>query len=145
ILAGIGGSMVNLGLAFAGPLSNKAAAVPSLDRTNLVWLPIVSKFSISLRTGWATGTAWPVLLRPVCSCPRCYDALNGPAFDPFRLLLISLAGWLNQHKQDVIDYLQEENHVLREQLGGKRLRFNNDQRRRLAVGPRNWAGACCMN
>jgi len=55
------------------------------------------------------------------------------AMDPFRLLLISLAGWLNQQQQDVIDYLQEENRVLREQLGGKRLRFNDDQRRRLAV------------
>src|SRR5215469_13506237 len=55
------------------------------------------------------------------------------ALDPFRLLLISLAGWLNEHQQDVIDYLQEENVVLREQLGGKRLRFNDDQRRRLAV------------
>ena len=55
------------------------------------------------------------------------------AMDPFRLLLISLAGWLNQQQQDVNDYLQEENRVLREQLGGKRLRFNDDQRRRLAV------------
>jgi len=57
------------------------------------------------------------------------------AMDPFRLLLISLAGWLNQQQQDVIDYLQEENRVLREQLGGKRLRFNfnDDQHRRLAV------------
>ena len=36
------------------------------------------------------------------------------AFDPFRLLLISLAGWLNQQQQDVIDYLQEEKRVLRE-------------------------------
>jgi putative transposase len=53
--------------------------------------------------------------------------------DPFRLLLISLAGCLNQHQCDVIDYLQEENRVLREQLGNKRLRFNDDQRRRLAV------------
>src|SRR5215469_5733935 len=33
------------------------------------------------------------------------------AIDPFRLLLISLAGWLNQQQQDVIDYLEEENHV----------------------------------
>jgi hypothetical protein len=41
------------------------------------------------------------------------------AIDPFRLLLISLAGWLNQRQQDVIDFLQEENRVLREQLGGK--------------------------
>jgi hypothetical protein len=41
--------------------------------------------------------------------------------DPFRLLLISLAGCLNQHQRDVIDYLQEENRVLREQLGNRRL------------------------
>jgi hypothetical protein len=32
-------------------------------------------------------------------------------------------GWLNQQQQDVIDYLQEENRVLREHLEGKRLRF----------------------
>jgi len=56
-----------------------------------------------------------------------------PAMDPFRLLLISLAGWLNQSQHEVIEYLQEENRVLREQLGGKRLRFNDEQRRRLAV------------
>src|SRR5215813_6587946 len=55
------------------------------------------------------------------------------AFDPFRLLLISLAGWLNQRQQEALDYLQEENRVLREQLGGKRRRFSDDQRRRLAV------------
>ena len=55
------------------------------------------------------------------------------AMDPFRLLLISLAGWLNQRQQEALDYLQEENCVLREQLGGKRLHFNDDQRRRLAV------------
>ena len=55
------------------------------------------------------------------------------ALDPFRLLLISLAGWLNQRQQDALDYLQEENCVLREQLGAKRLHFDDDQRRRLAV------------
>ena len=53
--------------------------------------------------------------------------------DPFRLLLISLAGCLNQHQRDVIDYLQEENRVLREQLGNRRLHLNDDLRRRLAV------------
>src|SRR5215831_4157125 len=53
--------------------------------------------------------------------------------DPFRLLLISLAGWLNQRQQEALDYLQEENRVLREQRRGKRLHFNDDQRRRLAV------------
>jgi transposase InsO family protein len=53
--------------------------------------------------------------------------------DSFRLLLISLAGYLNQQQQEVIDYLQEENRVLHEQLGSGRLRLNDDQRRRLAV------------
>jgi hypothetical protein len=55
------------------------------------------------------------------------------ALDPFRLMLISLAGFLNQRQEDVIEYLHEENRVLREQLGGKRLRLNDDQRRGLAV------------
>ena len=76
------------------------------------------------------------------------------ALDPFRLVLISLAGWMNQRQQDVIDFLQEENRVLREQLGGKRLHFNDDQRRRLAVSPRravrlsgSWSGVsyCCSH
>jgi hypothetical protein len=66
-------------------------------------------------------------------CPLRYDGPMRLALDPFRLLLISLAGWLTQQQQDVIDYLQEENRVLREQLGGKRLSFSDNQRRRLAV------------
>jgi putative transposase len=39
---------------------------------------------------------------------------------------------MNRHQQVVIEYLQEEIRVLKEQMG-KRPRFNNDQRRRLAV------------
>ena len=53
--------------------------------------------------------------------------------DPFRFLLIAVSGWMNQRQLQVIDYLREENHVLREQLGGRRLRLNDDQRRRLAA------------
>ena len=53
--------------------------------------------------------------------------------DPFRFLLISRAGWMNQRQLNAIEYLREENRVLREQLGGKRLRLNDDQRRRLAA------------
>ena len=34
---------------------------------------------------------------------------------------------------DVIEYLKEENRVLREQLGARRLSFTDDQRRRLAA------------
>ena len=40
---------------------------------------------------------------------------------------------MNQRQQNVIEYLREENRVLREQLGDRRLRFTDDQRRRLAV------------
>ena len=54
-------------------------------------------------------------------------------FDPFRLLLISVSGWISHEQHEVIDYLQEENRVLRQQLGGKRLRLSDEQRRRLAA------------
>jgi hypothetical protein len=37
---------------------------------------------------------------------------------------------MNQRQQNVIEYLREENRVLREQLGDRRLRFTDDQRRR---------------
>jgi len=53
--------------------------------------------------------------------------------DPFSFLVVSLAGWMNQHQQYVIHYLIEENQVLREQIGGRRMRFTDDQRRRLAA------------
>ena len=53
--------------------------------------------------------------------------------DPFRFMLIAVAGWMNQRQLAVIAYLREENRVLREQLGGRRLRLNDDQRRRLAA------------
>jgi putative transposase len=50
-----------------------------------------------------------------------------------RFLLLLFSGWVNRQQREVIDYLMEENCVLREQLGGRRLRLNDDQRRRLAV------------
>ena len=40
---------------------------------------------------------------------------------------------MNQQQQFAIDYLREENRVLREQLAGRRSRLNDDQRRRLAA------------
>jgi hypothetical protein len=40
---------------------------------------------------------------------------------------------MNQRQLHIIDYLREENRILREQLGGRRVRFNDDQRRRLAA------------
>jgi transposase InsO family protein len=50
-----------------------------------------------------------------------------------QFLMLIFAGWVNRSQQDVIEYLQEENRVLREQLRGKRLLFTNGQRRRLAA------------
>src|SRR5215469_10144948 len=40
---------------------------------------------------------------------------------------------MNQGQLQVIDYLREENRVLREQLDGRRLRLDDNQRRRLAI------------
>jgi transposase InsO family protein len=54
-------------------------------------------------------------------------------FLPLRLLLATLAGWINRHQQHVIDYLVEENRALREQLRGRRVQLTDDQRRRLAA------------
>jgi hypothetical protein len=60
----------------------------------------------------------------------------------FRFVLIAFAGSMNQRQLKAIDYLREENPVLREQIGEKRLRLNDDQRRRLAAkatrGSRNF-------
>jgi hypothetical protein len=39
---------------------------------------------------------------------------------------------MNRHQQAVIEYLQEENRILLEQLGGKPKRFTDVQRIRLA-------------
>ena len=49
-----------------------------------------------------------------------------------QLLLITVAGWVNQRQQAVIEYLQEDNRILLEQLGGKPKRFTDAQRARLA-------------
>jgi transposase InsO family protein len=53
--------------------------------------------------------------------------------NPIQLVLLTLASWISRHQQDVIAYLVEENHVLKEQLKGKQLRLTDDQRRRLAA------------
>lgn len=56
-----------------------------------------------------------------------------PLSYPLRFILVAIAGWIHQRQREVIDYLQEENRVLREQIGPRRLRFSNDQRIRLAA------------
>ena len=53
-----------------------------------------------------------------CNALGCYSGPMRRTLDPFRFLLVTVAGWLGQQQRDAIDYLREENRVLREQLGG---------------------------
>src|SRR5690349_624482 len=48
------------------------------------------------------------------------------------MVLGVLTGWLDRRERDAIASLIEENRVLRSQLGGRRLRLTDDDRRRLA-------------
>ena len=52
---------------------------------------------------------------------------------PLAFLLLLFSGWVNRQQEPVIDYLLEENRVLRAERGSRRLRLTDDQRRRLAV------------
>jgi hypothetical protein len=54
------------------------------------------------------------------------------SFTPLKFLVPMFAGWVSRHQLDMIEYLQEENRVLKERLGGRRLRFTDAERRRLA-------------
>ena len=56
-----------------------------------------------------------------------------PVPQVLQCLVVAVAGWIDQQPRDVIDSLQEENRVRREQLGPGRLRFTDAQRRRLAA------------
>jgi len=55
------------------------------------------------------------------------------ASQAWQLLLVCLAGWINRHQLDVIAYIQGENKILKSKLKGKRIRFTDDERQRLAV------------
>src|SRR5262245_29285184 len=55
----------------------------------------------------------------------------GPS--PLAFFLLLLSGWVNRQQQAVINYLLEENRILRAERGRRRLRLTDDQRRRLAV------------
>jgi putative transposase len=56
---------------------------------------------------------------------------------PLGILLIMLAGWVNRHQQDAIEYLKAENKILKGKLGKKRIILTDEQRRCLAVlGPK---------
>jgi hypothetical protein len=52
---------------------------------------------------------------------------------PTHLLLGIFAGWLNRHRQAIIEYLRSENEILKRQLNGRRPRLTDEERRLLAV------------
>jgi hypothetical protein len=45
-----------------------------------------------------------------------YSAAMSPLLRPIQMLLLMFAGWVNRHQLDVIEYLQEENRVLKEPI-----------------------------
>ena len=55
--------------------------------------------------------------------------------DPAALQMVLgvLTGWLDRREREAIAYLIEENRLLRRQLGTRRLRLTDDDRRRLAA------------
>ena len=52
---------------------------------------------------------------------------------PWHLLVVILAGWVNRRQQEIIDYLRTENQILKETYGKKRIQLTDGQRRRLAI------------
>src|SRR5947199_2745442 len=50
----------------------------------------------------------------------------------FSFLLMIAAGWVHRHQLIVIEFLQTENRLLKDRLGGKRIRFTDAERMLLA-------------
>jgi hypothetical protein len=62
---------------------------------------------------------------------------------PLQFLMMIFACWVNRRQLEIIEYLKEENRTPRE-LGSRRLRFTDEQRRRLAAKGR-LLGGCLTN
>ncbi|MFH0944841.1 MAG: hypothetical protein V2A76_06555 [Planctomycetota bacterium] len=55
-----------------------------------------------------------------------------PPHPAFVFLLALFSGWVNRHQQRVIEYLVEENKILRRKFDKRRIRFTDRERVRLA-------------
>ena len=117
-------------------------------RWRRLWLGLGGRVRVFRRCGLGELVHQSVELAPrVTELPvRCVLMGRGPVqcwsslpsnLRPCRLrysfLVLTFAGWVNRHQDDLIDYLREENRVLREHLGPRPLRLTDAQRRRLAV------------
>lgn len=80
---------------------------------------VVSENSITTRAAGAehVGDLQRTAIRSAFWALNLQDSL----MNLIKLTLVSLAGWMNQQQQDVIEYLQEEVRVLKEQQGSKRV------------------------
>jgi hypothetical protein len=47
--------------------------------------------------------------------------------EPWHLLLLFLAGWINHRQQDAVEYLRTENQILKEKLGKKRILLHGER------------------
>ena len=56
---------------------------------------------------------------------------------PLQVLLMTVSGWVNREQLRTIEYLIEENRVLKEQFKGRKLRLNDNQviDRAVRIGP----------
>ena len=65
---------------------------------------------------------------------------------PLQVVLAVLSESIRNEQEKVIEYLQVENQILREKLGGKRVLLSDDQRRVLdfPLGPGNKSPASCV-
>jgi len=53
--------------------------------------------------------------------------------NPWTFITLAIAGWMNRQQEQAIEYLREENRILREKLGSKRVLLSIEQKRRLAT------------
>jgi hypothetical protein len=60
----------------------------------------------------------------------CTDAKNPRSIS---VVAVRRRRWMSHQQQQILDYLREENRILHAQLGTRRVRFDDEQRRRLAV------------
>jgi hypothetical protein len=52
---------------------------------------------------------------------------------PLHLIIAAWVGRIEREQRDLIEFLREENRVLKAQLHGRRMRLSDNERRRLAV------------
>ena len=52
---------------------------------------------------------------------------------PWKLLVLGMAGLINQEQQQIVEYLQMENKILKEIIGKKRILLSANQKKRLGI------------